>query len=137
MSIHDFNISSDFATLKNDSNGSVSLNIPTGGVISPNNRITYESKISVGALNASARTLMKSSATNVWYAGSALEIKMRARFAGSYDADTWQYVMLERVDATTFALRCSIFNNQVDSMQIIGGAQTITAEFDTYLSPFI
>lgn len=136
MSVHDYIINSEKATLKDDASGTLTLPITTGAVIPAGGSITFQTSVDIGSANSQISALMSSSLTGVKYAAAMLTIKMRITLSGS-NFDSWEYVMIEKSSSGTVRLYCTIYNPYSSPITIIGNAQTITAEFVTYRSPFL
>jgi len=130
---------SDYATLKNDDNNSISVSITDSGLLAFGATKVYESFLNIGTTNAGLRVQMYSSAApnNIWCAmGMTVPVTVTVTPGGS----TFSYdlpVTLERVSATSVRLYSIFYSFGVGvSMQITSGYQTITADVVTFLSPF-
>lgn len=140
MSTNNFILSSDYATLKNDDKGSISLYLGQSPVMSYGEEYVYESTIELGSTNASIRCQIRSDAApTVIYASPQMQVTLQATTSTTpatvADYPTTAYI--ERTSATTVKLKCFVSGGAVGlTQQITGKYQTITADIVTFLSPF-
>lgn len=131
-----FILTSDYAALKNDNRGRITLNIPAGAVIPANGgSVTWAQEIELGTQNASLRTQMQSSLRpGEWTPGNMRAIDMTLNYSGSISTETGM-VSVIRVSPTRLRLYCTHFNFAPFNISVVTG-QTITADISTFLSPF-
>lgn len=131
-----------YATLKNDNKGSVSVNITTTGVLPFGSYQIFENFIDIGTVNAQIRTQMYRSgdptnilATNIL----TVPVQVTVYYEGTpVDVFTLNLpTVVDRISPTRMRIRASFYSyGQGVSMQITGGAQTVTADIVTFLTPF-
>ena len=129
--------SSDYATLKNDNSGTVTLFIPTGDSVPIGGRKTYENFIDIGQKNAGLRV---QNATDLYGSQFSPGTTLITYTTVTIDVFTGVlqtlYVNLERTSPTRLRVYVNIDNNTGLSMTITGPTQTITFDINTFLSPF-
>lgn len=131
-----FQLTTDFATLKNDAKGQVDLIIPTGVAWAAGATQVFEAFIDLGTQNAAMRVQMRSTRYgDNWCQGTSLQSQVTFNVNGSV-YDDYIVANVERVSATRIRLYCLIPNFSPYTMTIVGGGQTITASINTFLSPF-
>jgi hypothetical protein len=132
-----FNVTTDYATLKNDAKGTMNLVINTGVVIPPGGSYTYETFLDLGTRNAGMRVQMKSSRYgDNWTVGTSMQTKIIDDIAPYGSFDDYFVANVQRVSPTRLRLYLIVVNFSPVNMTIVGGGQTITAEINTFLSPF-
>jgi hypothetical protein len=135
-----FILNSDYATLKNDATGTMSLSITTGDVIAVGGSKTFETFLDIGTRNASIRAQMSSNRyVSNYCVGTSLQtqIQMQYDIPGSpMIFDDYFVANVERVSPTRLRLYLTIPNPNTFTLTVIGGAQVITADINTFLSPF-
>lgn len=140
MSTNNFIMSSDYATLKNDNKGTLSLYLGQSPVLAYGDVYTYETSMELGTANASIRCQIRSDvAPTVIYAAPQIQVTLQATTSTTpatvADYPATAYVV--RTSATTIKLKCTVMGGAVDlTQQITGKFQTITADIVTFLSPF-
>lgn len=135
MTPADLIISSDFASLKNDNLGQLTLTIPAGAIIPAGGSTTWQVERELGTTNASMRTQMNSSLRpDDWTPGNMRIIDMVLNYSGTISTETG-LVSLVRVTPTTIRLYCTQFNTAPFNISVVTG-QTVTAQIATFLSPF-
>lgn len=131
-----FQLTTDFATLKNDAQGQVSLALPNGASWGAGATGTFEAFLDIGSINAPMRVQMKSDRYgDNWCPGTSLQSQVTFNVGGSV-YDDYVVINLERVSPTRVRLYCLIPNFSPFTMTIVGATQTITASINTFLSPF-
>lgn len=140
MSVHDFILSSDIASLKNDSVDVISGIIANGTIFNPNTSPTVLNiPKSVGTINAGIRAIGNTSKYSGWYLGVTFVTEMLVEPTSGGGGIFLQtlYCNLERISPGTIRLHASF--------EGVGGtppdfitreAVTITFRFATFLSPF-
>lgn len=131
-----------YATLKNDDKGSVSVNITTTGVLPYGSYQIFENFIDIGTVNAQIRTQMYRSgdptnilATNIL----TVPVQVTVYYEGApvYVSTLNLPTVVDRISPTRMRIRALFYSyGHGVSMQITGGAQTVTADIVTFLSPF-
>lgn len=139
--INEFQRSSDFGTLKNDSQSNViSVTIAAGTVFSPTNPILAEAIVSAGTVNAGLRARGSStkyarevSATTI-YSDSSFNIPSQPSVPAFVQA---LYCTLDKISPTQVRLRVGTDGvNGTPPNFRVNETQTITFVFSTFLSPF-
>jgi len=130
--------SSDYASLKNDSKGTFTLDITDSGVLAFGQSKTYESTLDVGTINSGLRCHMKSSLSSIiWCSSSILATVTITVTPGGSTFPFDLPVVIERISPTQIKMKATFYSYGAGvSMQITGGYQTITANVVTFLSPF-
>lgn len=131
-----FILNSDFATLKNDDNGTMTITI-AAGTIAGGATYTVESTSTLGSTNASVRAYMvASNASTKYCVGSSMTFAVNVTQAGAtYDFSAC--ANLERASSSTIRLYCNIPNFSPSDTLTINSSVTITAKISTFLSPFV
>ena len=136
---NNFILNSDYATLKNDNKGTISLYLGSSTVMNYNDKYTYQTSITVGTVNAAIRCQMYSSlAPSTIYSSPQMQITLQATTSGGGGTGPYPAtIYVERVSATTVKLICNVYGIAPGlTQQITGGFQTVTADIVTFLSPF-
>lgn len=132
-----FNINSDFATLKNDNKGAVSITLP-GSILIPASGIYAQSaSIAIGVRGSSFRSRISSTKRPEQFVTNTViySYSTGAIVSGSpsnYDI----FVTVTRADPSNLTLSVTIPNGYNAPMSVSGLAQTITANVATFLPPF-
>jgi len=130
-----FILTTDYAALKNDAVGRITLNITAGTVIPAGGSYTWFAELDLGTINASLRTQMESSLyPGQWSPGNLRIIDMYMDYAGTPSLESGA-VSIVRVSPTRLRLYCTHFNFAPFNISVITG-QTVTADIVTFLSPF-
>lgn len=131
-----------YATLKNDDKKSVSINITTTGILPYGSSQVFENFVDIGTVNAQIRTQMYRSGdpTNI-LATNTLTVPVQITvYYGGTPVDVFTLnipTVVDRVSPTRMRIRALFYSyGEGVSMQISGGAQTVTADIVTFLSPF-
>ena len=129
----DFILDSDYASLKNDNRGRLTLTIPAGATIPSGGSTTWSTELDIGTVNASLRTQMQSSLVpSQWTPGNMRVIDMNMNYSGTPSLESGM-VSIIRVSPTRIRLYCTHFNFAPFTISVITG-QTITADVVTLLS---
>lgn len=141
MNVNNFIMDTDYATLKNDDIGTVTLTLGATGALALNAQYIYESSAFViGTINAGLRTQIYTSATpnDIW-SGNVLTVTLTATVSTT-PATVFDFsgtVYLERVSATQVKLKCVVYGLAAGYTTVItGNNQVVTANVATFLSPF-
>lgn len=135
-------LNTEYATLKNDNKGTVSVNITTTGILAYGSSVTFQNYIDIGTSNAQVRCqIYRSGApSDIWCANSILVPVNITVYYGGTPVDNFTYnlpVTIERISNTRIRIYGVFYSYGAGvSMQISGGAQTVTADIVTFLSPF-
>ena len=138
---NNFILNSDFATLKNDNKGTISLAITDSGLLAYGAKKTYTSYLDIGTANANLRGQMKTNlSSDIWNTlGMTVPVTVTVYYGGN-PVDTFTYnlpVMIDRISATRVRMYATFYSYGYGvDMRITGGYQTITADLVTFLSPF-
>lgn len=131
-----FILTSDFATLKNDALGTISVTIPNVTSIPAATVYSWSNEIVIGAVGSSVRAVIYSSKDiRKFYSTTVFFSYMGGTVSGSpTSVDIFCY--LHRTSKTTLRLTCFLQNPYGSTMTITGLSQTVTANFATFLPPF-
>lgn len=138
--INQFQRSSDFGTLKNDSQGTViSVTINAGTIFNPSNPNLGSATVNVGKINASLRARGQSSkygrvvAATTIYSDTVVNVPSDPGIGNFIQT---LYCNLERISPTTVRLSVGTDGTSGAPNFRIAETQTITFVFSTFLSPF-
>jgi hypothetical protein len=132
-----FILNTDYATLKNDGEGTISYTLPASVIIPAAGIQTYTSDVSIGVPGASVRARISSTLNNVWYAHSTViyQHSTGGTVLGvgvGYD----MAVIVHKYSNTLVRLSISINNPYSDPFTVSLASRTITAHVATFLPPF-
>jgi len=128
-----FILTSDFATLKNDSQAqTASVVFPASIAVAINGTAEYHTDISAGSAGAAIRCRIKSSKFSSKWLASPQVIYSRTGSAGLYTMVAYVYL----VSAGTVRCSVSVFNNTGSAMTTEAGAETIDFNVSTFIPPF-
>jgi hypothetical protein len=137
MTPENYIITTDYATIKNDAIGSMTINLPSSVSIPSRGMATYSSDITIGTVGSSMRSAIYNSSTNRYqYATQTLYIYTSGAVNGGFAVGYDLYATVFRIDATTVRLGVFIPNPYNSTLTINSLGQTITAELATILPPF-
>ncbi len=129
---------SDYATLKNDATGSVSVTFPSGLILTANELYTVTADLIIGTTNASSRVRIASSKeSNVYYAGAVTIVGRTGIIAGPTNVPYNLVAFTTRINATTIRATVALTNPYSEGMATEFGTETFTFEVSTFLSPFV
>ena len=133
-----FTLSSDYATLKNDATGTLSVTLPSGVVIPAATVYTQTDTISIGTPGASYRSRVNSTKRTQWLISKSIiySYSSGATIPPSVSVNYDIFVSIVKQSSTQVVLRVSIPNAYTDPMTVSGLAQTVTAHVATFLPPF-
>lgn len=134
MNPSQFIITSDYATLKNDATGQLSVTVPSSVVVGAGSTFSTSSSIEIGVAGASERSQIHSSKTGQYYVGNMLDIIKNGNAGGTALYDV--FVDLSRTGPTTLTMTATIFNPYGVTLTGESGAETFTADVATFLPPF-
>lgn len=127
---------SDYATLKNDASGTISITLTSGTVIAGGGTLTVDATATIGTTSASVRSYMvASNASTKFCIGTSLSFKCNITQLG-YTYDYSPVANIERVSGSTVRLYCNIINFSPSDTLTISETVTVTATIRTFLSPF-
>lgn len=134
----DFILNSDFATLKNDNNGILTISLPNFITIPSRQVFTVSDSIQIGKPGASFRSRISTSLDNKWYLTKTLGLAYIT--GGSVPGQSgfvgWDmYVVVRRASPTTVELTAIIGNPYNATMTIGNSIMTLTAYVATFLPP--
>lgn len=129
-----FITSSDYATLKNDAVGSLSVTLPSSTAVPGSTTVSWTDTITIGTPGSSIRSRVSSTKNGVVYAGNSVSFYSTTGGSGPA-ADYYIYTAVHRVSATQVRLTVFIQNSYGSTQTITGLAQTITARVATFLPP--
>lgn len=135
MNPQDFILDTDWATLKNDNLGFMSLTIPAGSTIASNSSTTWQFEKDIGTINASMRVQMVSNLLpNQWTPGNMRSIDLSLNYSGSISTEG-AVVSIIRIAPSTLRIYCTHFNFSPVTATV-ATTQVVTANIATFLSPF-
>lgn len=135
----DFIMSSDYATLKNDNSGRLSVTLPSSLNIPAATVQTYTDTVTMGVAGGALRARINSSKGDGWHAYPVVVYSSSTggslpSFPGidiAYDI----FVNVHRTSPTQVRLTVAIPNGWGETLSITGLSQTITAHVATFLPP--
>lgn len=141
MKINKFILSSDFATLKNDTqSNTISVTVSAGTIFNPTNPQLGVATMEVGTRNAGLRARGMSTKTGNWFVGTTLYSSVLVNIPSEPSVPPFSqslYCTLDRISPTT--VRLSVGTEGVNGSPPdfrVADTQTITFVFSTFLSPF-
>jgi len=139
MKPNEFLLNSDWASLKNDTQGNViSATVSAGQIFNISNPLLAQSFLTVGTRNAGIRARGKSSKYSPWKVGLTLYTNVPVSIPsdpGSGVFDLTLYCSLQRVSPTQMRLSIGTEAGSGAPNMKIEETQTITFVFSTFLSP--
>jgi hypothetical protein len=141
MLLNNFILSSDYASLKNDTQSNIiSVTIPFGMIFnSGTNNILGSSTLIVGTINAGIRARGNSSKYAKWVSGTTIYVNYLFTIPSIPAAGTQTgtlYCNLQRISSNTMQLIVATDQDPGAPDFKIAETQTITFVFSTFLSPF-
>lgn len=140
MKPNNFSLASDYASLKNDSQGNtISVTIPSGTTWNISSPTIATATLAVGTINAGLRARGNSSKYPKWMNGLSLYSDLSYTIPSITSAGTQTirlYCTLERINATTIRLTAATEGGSGAPDYQTAESQTITFVFSTFLSPF-
>lgn len=126
-----FNVSSDYATLRNDSTTqTLTISVPNTDSISAGGYKNYTVDITIGTIGAPMEwQISYSSGTQKWL-GNNLQVVENAGAGNQYQGNVYIY----RTSATNVRMTLSYYNGT--GSPITTKARTVTATLRTYIPPF-
>lgn len=135
--VNDFIQTSDLATFKNDSAGTVfTVTIPNGLVFNPSQPIIGRDSKIVGKVNAGLRCNGMTSKYTGISVGANLVSDLRVNVVGIGNVTINLYCQLVRTSASTLELQVAVEGAIGSSNYTTLESQTITFTVSTFLSPF-
>lgn len=132
----DFILTTDFATLKNDDAGTISVTIPNVTSIPAATVYSWYNEIEVGAVGSSVRAVIYTDKDiRKFYSTTLFHYYTGGTVSGSPTL-VGINCFLHRTSKTTLRLTCFLQNPYGSTMTITGLSQTVTANFVTFLPPF-
>lgn len=133
---NNFIVTTDFATIKNDdSDNTLSVTIPSSVVVGPGSIYTQTSVVTVGSSVSNIRGRIRSSKDGRWVVGGSISIyRIGTNIYGPAFYDI--LVTITRESATQVRLTAFIRNIDTIAITCEAGAETFSAEVNTFLSPF-
>jgi hypothetical protein len=136
MQPEEFILTTDYATLKNDDSGTFQLVVPGSMSIASGATYTNSSDVILGDDSVNLRSQINSSrASTIWVATTQLDLPRTGTVLGSPSPYTL-FTTVDRVGTNTIRVAAAIFNNAANTLTTQSGAETITFDLRTFLSPF-
>lgn len=131
-----FIMHSGYASIKNNDNGTVTLNIPNGAAIGPDATAVFSQDIVVGKSGGSFRSRGRVNG-GTWMPCSAIDLEINVEIpAYGTGVFTQPYTAYLRwINATTIRLAFPIFNYS-DQTLYVRSAYTFEFKINTFLPPF-
>lgn len=127
-----FIINTDFATLKNDAEGQISLTIPSTVNVTPSANVVYKAELKIGAsAGAGFRCYITSSKYN--YAIMSSSFMLAATQDGYESAVPCD---VSRKNADTFEIRATFNGTDGATTRYTNVGQTLTLHIQTFINPF-
>lgn len=138
MNSNDFLLTSDLATLKNDTSENVlTLTIPNGMTFNPgSNPLIASRSFEVGTINAGIRCVGSSSKYSGNSLGTTLITDMNMNISGVGSLPVTVYCTLVRTSANTLEIQAYVEGFAGSPNHTTLESQTITFRLSTFLSPF-
>lgn len=136
MRPEEFILTTDYATLKNDDSGLLSLVVP--GSMSLGSGAVYSNftDINLGGDSVNLRAQINSSRTStIWTASSQVAFN-RTGTLGGMSVPYTLLSAIDRIDVGTLRVSVGMFNPYPGTMITQAGSETITFDMRTFLSPF-
>lgn len=131
-----FIMSTDFATIKNDSDvNTTTISLAGSRVISAGSVYSQTSDITLGTVNAPMTFYIKHSQNDKYLVSSPLQYVANGLVSGvsqQYTATVFVY----RLNSTTIRMQLSVYNFYSNTLTTESTARTITLYVKTYLTPF-
>ena len=133
---------SDYASLKNDNKGTISLYLGTSPNLNFNQEYVYESFLDIGTVNASIRNQIYTDAfpNDIWNSpqiGISLEATIYNGLTPIAVSPLNTTAYIERVSPTRVRLVAVIYGIAAGyTTKVTGKFQTVTCNVVTFLSPF-
>lgn len=129
-------ISSDYGTLKNDTQtNTIQITIPAGTVYPASNPIIATTTQTVGTINAGIRARGNSSKfPSIWAVGSTIYSTLNITISG-VTFNTTLYCTLDRINSNTVRLQLGSDGASGAPDATVNETQTITFVYSTFISP--
>lgn len=132
-----FIISSDYASIKNDGyDSTLTVVVPASVVVTAGSVYTVTALVTVGSSVSNIRARLYSSKNGNWYSTASLMIPRTGVVSGS-PAGYEVLSVVTRENATQVRLTAFIRNPYGATLTGAAGTETIQAEVNTFLSPFV
>lgn len=131
-----FILDSDFATLKNDNQGTAQVTIPSSTSVAGSGSASFSTDLVIGASGAISRVRMSSTKdSNKWRISNAIDytrIGVNSGSPANYDI----FLFVWRPSATVLRCQALIQNPYATTLTGASGAETVTFYVNTFLPPF-
>jgi hypothetical protein len=131
-----FILNSDYATLKNDARNTIQITIPGSMVISASSTYSNSTIITLGTIGAAIRSRINSNKDpSLDMLGSSVSYSRTGTSGGGpalYDV----LACVTRESSTTVRLTVLIRNPYGATLTLAAGSEIITADINTFLSPY-
>lgn len=138
MKPQDFIAISDFATLKNDNKGSITLTLPSSLSVAAASTASITSSLTIGAPGSSFRSRIIASVDNISYVATNVGYgRTSGATVSGFPVGYEVFVSVHRTSPTELSLIAFIPNPYGSTLSIKSGlAGTITAYVATFLPPY-
>lgn len=133
---NDFILNSDYATLKNDANGNVTVTLPASFSISGGGIAIYRNTIALGSRGSSFRAYIYSPSTTYNFVGEYyVNTLLNAGIVSGSTVDVDIFVYVYRSSPTEVGLTVKIPNAYGSTMTLPSMGQSFTSHIATFLPP--
>lgn len=135
----DFELTTDYATIKNDgADSSLTVTIPSSVTVAGGAIYNQSSVVTVGSVSSNIRAQIRSSKDGRWVSCAALSITRLGSIPGAPNQATYDVlVTVTRQSNTEVRLDAFVRNPYASTLTGASGAETFYAEVRTFLSPFV
>lgn len=131
-----FILNTDYATLKNDADGYVSVALPSSLNIAAATTYSTSSSITLGVAGSDIRQRISTSKDNIWYTSRSILYASSSGATVSGSPSSYDVVVtVSRTAPTTITLTVFIPNPYGSTMTITGLSQVISAYVATFIPP--
>ena len=133
-----FQLTTDFATLKNDAIGDITLTFAGSQVLLGNTVKTITDTIDLGVRGASLRSRIGSSKdSNTWYICSSASYRRVGSVPANPTAGYSVIALVSRTSPTTITVAATVLNPYGVTLPTAAGAETFSFRLNTLLPPFV
>lgn len=135
--INRFIINTDYATIKNDAEGTLSVTVPGSTVIASGGQYTNTTSLTIGEGVSTIRSQGNSTRdASTWIAANQLALPRTGVVSGASQPYTLA-AAISRTSTTTIELFVGIYNPYGANLTTQAGDETITFDVTTFLPPFV
>ena len=132
-----FILNTDYATLKNDDNGTVTVTFPGSATVSAGGVRSFTAEIKIGGKGASTRSRVASSKDgNRYFASSAVSFTRNGTIPGPFTVPYTLSASMSRTIADTVTVSAFVLNPYSSELTCASGDETFTFKVNTFVPPF-